>query len=349
VKVEENFDLSWDVLDIISEKLDFDDLFHFSGVCKSWRVSHKIYWRNFLASQTPLLIQIWYHNRQRPSYSFRSLPDNKVYWWKMMDGKYFLKFDYCMSSSGYFIMLGRRANHSIMLINPFTRIKKVINTSTFEVKDVCHALLAFGKCSEEFILVVLCGLEKSLHVYQSRNCAWVTYPTMENVGTVIDFVVLHSIIYVVTDKANIGVLSLNSADIKFLKLKSTPNVTTPRPRLRLVNCDEQLLVVHFKYIEIMDVYKIDFSTMSYVKMKTLGDNALFYSLNKSCYALSNPNKWGYESNSVYVNNLASVEVSVYSGDDKKCTTVLTPHEINCFIHDWCFRHVRYEVDYSLVE
>ncbi|CAJ2629059.1 unnamed protein product [Trifolium pratense] len=33
-KIEENSDLPCDVLDIISEKLDLDDLLHFSGVCK---------------------------------------------------------------------------------------------------------------------------------------------------------------------------------------------------------------------------------------------------------------------------------------------------------------------------
>jgi hypothetical protein len=175
---------------------------------------------------------------------------------------------------------------------------------------------------------------------------------MEDVGVVVDFIVFHNIIYVVTNKANIGVLSLNSSDIKFLKLESTPNVT-PKPghypHIALVNCDEQLLLVHLKYKEIRDVYKIDFSTMSYVKLKTLGNNALFYSCDKSCYALSNPNKWGYESNSVYVCYPSSVEVGVYSEDDKKCTTLLTSQERRSFMRDWCFRHVQYEIDYSLVE
>jgi hypothetical protein len=36
---------------------------------------------------------------------------------------------------------------------------------------------------------------------------------------------LHNIIYVITNKANIGVLIAWIRNIKFLKLKSTPNVT----------------------------------------------------------------------------------------------------------------------------
>lgn len=50
MKVAENCELPWNVLDIISKALDFDDLFRFSGVCKNWRA---FYWRNLLASEEP--------------------------------------------------------------------------------------------------------------------------------------------------------------------------------------------------------------------------------------------------------------------------------------------------------
>lgn len=349
-KVEENRDFPWDVLDIISKTLDFDDLFQFAGVCKNWRAFRKIYWRNFLASQEPLILQISYDGYG--SISLSSIPEQKVYCLKMME--YFFRYTYVTFCSGYFIMAGD--NNSFMLINPFTRINKVINTSNFEVQSYMfanHALLAFGKCSEEFVLVVLCQDSMSLHVYQSRNCGWVTYSTMENQGRVVDFVIFHNIIYVVTDKANIGVLSLNSANIKFLKLKSISDATTSL-WLRLVNCDDQLLVVDMKFNFIRNAYKIDFSTMNYVELETLGDIALFCvsnMLEKSCYALRNPNMWGYESNSVYVISVLSTTCIMYSWDDKKSQKYITlpnPHDTGFSMFDWCFRHLRHEVDYSLV-
>ncbi|KEH33542.1 putative F-box domain-containing protein [Medicago truncatula] len=348
-KVEENNELPSDVLDIIFKTLDFDDHFQFADVCKNWRTFHESCWRNFLASQEPLLLQISYHDWE--SYSFISVPDQKVHHLKMM--KYFPPSTYVTFSSGYFIMVGYYVN-SFMLINPFTRIKKVINGPTCEnsLFLTTRALLAFGKCSEEFVLVVLC--KRRLHVYQSQNCDWVTYSTMGNSGRVVDFVVLHNIIYVITNMAYIGVINLNSANVKFLKLKSTPNVNFSSC-LKLVNCNEQLLVVDFMPKEIRNVYKIDFSTMNYVKLETLGDIALFCGSNglkRNCYALSNPNKWGYESNSVYVISLLSTICSVYSGDDKqlqKCITLPAPDATRCLMVDWCFRHLQYEVDYSLVE
>jgi len=164
MKVAENCELPWDVLDIISKTLDLDDLFRFSGVCKNWRA---FYWRNLLASQEPLLLQVLYNHKE--SYSFISFPNQKIYCLKMME--YFLHSIYVTFCTGYFIMA--RYNNSFILINPFTRIQKVINVSIFEVKSnifAYHALLAFGKCSDEFVLLVLCKSSRSLLVYQSQNC-----------------------------------------------------------------------------------------------------------------------------------------------------------------------------------
>lgn len=139
----------------------------------------------------------------------------------MMD-HFFLYHQYIVSYVGYFILAECHTN-TLMLINPFTRIKKLINAPNFEINYILidRALLAFDKCCEEFVLVIL--YKSRLHVYHSRSCGWVTYSTKENLGVVVDFVLLHSIIYVITNKANIGVFSLNSANIRFLKLKSTVN------------------------------------------------------------------------------------------------------------------------------
>jgi hypothetical protein len=349
VKVTENCQLPWDVLDIISRTLDFDDLFEFACVCKNWRAFHKIYWR--LAFEEPLLVQK--SSLVKKSYSFISIPNQNVYHSKMIN--YFWHFAYSGSSSGYLIMTGK--NNSFLLMNPFTRRKKVINTSTFKVKFsyfAYHVLLAFAKGSKEFVLLALCKSSNSLHVYQSQNVGWVTYSKKGYPWMIVDFVVLHNTIYVVTDKGNIGVLNLNSANIKFLEMKSTPIVTS-LSRLRLVSCDGQLFVIHTKPSVVFNVYTIDFSIMNYVKLKTLGDIALFYAPGGNYHALSNPGAWGYESNSVYVINRSSTKCRVYLGDDNKLPKYINydrpqapPNERPCLL-DWCFRHLHYEVDYSLVE
>jgi hypothetical protein len=221
-------------------------------------------------------------------------------------------------------------DNSFILVNPFTRIHKVINVSTFEVESLglaIRALLAFGKCSEKFVLVVFNNIfgSGSLNVYLSRSCRWATYSTMKNQGRVFDFVVFHHKIYVITNKSKIGVINLNSANTTFLNLKSTPNATIASLLRWLVCCDEQLLMVEFMHGKTLpNVYKIDFSTMNYVKLETLGDIELFYVKSRNCYALSNPNRWGYERNSMHVMSTSSnMECSVHSWDDKELQNYIT--------------------------
>ncbi|CAI8583514.1 unnamed protein product [Vicia faba] len=350
-KVAENCEIPWDLLDIISRKLDFDDLFGFAGVCKSWREFHKIYWRNFMASQEPLLLQKSSHDKK--SFSFISIHDQRVYHSKTIDC--FWNLAYSGSSSGYLIMTTE--NNSFILMNPFTRKKMEINTTAFKVEFsvfAYHVLLAFGKGLEEFVLVALCRSSNSLHVYQSRNSDWITYSTRGKPWKVVDFVVLHNTIYAVTDKARIGVLSLNSADINFLKLKSTPKVTSSS-HLRLVSCDRKLLMIHILPRRILNVYEIDLSIKNFVEMKTLGDIALFYASGKYFYALSNPEKWGYESNSLHAINLSSTQCIMSIGNDNKLPEYIShdrlsnPPKGRPYLLDWCFKHLHYEVDYSLVE
>ncbi|AES68338.1 hypothetical protein MTR_3g006140 [Medicago truncatula] len=349
-KVADDLLVPWDLLDIISRKLDFDDLFEFAGVCKNWREFHKIYLRNFLASEEPLLVQKSSHYEK--SFSFISLPDQKVYHSKVIN--HFWHLAYCGSSSGYLIMTTQ--NNSFMLINLFTRRKMEINTSSFKVKFstfAYHVLLAFGKGSEEFILVALCKSSGHLHVYQSRNFGWATYSTKGNPWKVVDFVVFHNTIYVVTDKINIGVLDLNYANINFLELNNTPDVSSSS-HIRMISCDGQLLVIHITSQEILNVYIIDFSIKNFVKLETLGDIALFYASSEYFYALNNPERWGFESNSLHAINLSSIKCTVCLGDVNKLPKYIRQdrHRISArkrpYLLDWCFKHLHYEVDYFLV-
>ncbi|CAL5192565.1 unnamed protein product [Lathyrus oleraceus] len=354
-KMENDIDFSQlpkNVLDTISQKLNFDDLFDFASVCREWRVVKMIYWKKFLESQSPLLVETTSYAKK--FYSFYSIPDQRAY---LSEMSYFWGLYYCGSSSGYIIMAG--ANNTLQLMNPFTRKQKIIDISTIRNYlnyCACRVLLAFAKGSSEFVIVASCKSSFSLHVYQSRNSSWVTYIERANPLKVVDFVVLHNIIYVITDKAQVGVLSLNSSSLKFLKLKNTPNITYSF--LNLLSCDGKLLVVVFTPGRLLDVYMIDFRTMSYAKLENLGDIALFYSRNK-CYALANPRKWGYESNSVYYINCMSIECEVYSGSNNELLKCIVPvgrrrphrrsSRSRTYWLDWCFRNLHYEVDYSLVE
>jgi hypothetical protein len=166
---------------------------------------------------------------------------------------------------------------------------------------------------------------------------------------------LHNIIYVVTDKANIGILNLNFATIKFLDFKSIPSVAH-MSHVRLVSCDGQLLVLNILSEVIFDVYKIDFSTMNYVKLETLGDIAIFYAPRKKYYALSNPGMWGYKNNALYAIDVYSDKLKMYTRQhDNKIPKLVLPSKLSDGLRskrpyiDWCFRHLHCEIDYSPID
>lgn len=300
-----------------------------------------------MLSQAPLLIQTSYAER---TYFFMSLCEQKIYCTKM---DYFWGYSYAGFSRGYVIMA--RANNTLLLLNPFTRRKKEITGEAFQRSLVplsCHAILAYAKDSEEYIVVLLCDKTSSLYIYQSRNSCWATYLRWGDPWRVVDFVVFHHTVYVITDEAKIGVLSLNSTTLKFLELNNVPSLKSKN--LKLVSCDGKLLVVHFEPREKLEVYKIDFSSMDWVKLETLGDVALFYSKRTKCYALSNPGMWGYERNRVYYIDQTSARCEVYSMNNKVPQITIpggteAPPRSRPYWLDWCFRHVCDEVDYSLVE
>ncbi|XP_058732637.1 uncharacterized protein LOC131604195 [Vicia villosa] len=316
-------DLPFDVLDVISRKLDFADLFQFSRVCTNWRVFHKsIDKSKFLTSKEPLLLEFLIFPYKMP-YSFTSLPNQKVYPLKKMMMNLWSSSDrsfpiYVTYSSGYFVMIADSS--SFLLINPFTRKKK-------------------SDCN-------------GLHVY--RNNGWVTYCTEDDDDAVVDFAALNNIIYVVTDEPKIGVLRLDSPKIEYFRMNNSPGLDSNLSFFNLVKCDEELLLVRLNpslHPLIMrgdppperKAYKIDLSTMTYVELETLGDIALFYVAFRSCKALINPNKWGYESNSVYkVYNSVRIKnpnCTVYDWDKKseKCIVPPNPRKVGS-VFGWCFIH-----------
>ncbi|XP_061353051.1 uncharacterized protein LOC133297848 [Gastrolobium bilobum] len=298
-----------------------------------------------MSSQAPLLV-LTYLCAKKTYFSIR-ISEQKVYHSKL---DYFRGLSYSGSSSGYLIMVGA---DKLLLMNPFTRIKKVF--SKLAIQDnlqYMYCRLAFAKGSEEFIIVVLCKKLYSLHIYQSRHSCWVTYSTRGNPWKVEDFVVLNNTLYAITEDAKIGVLSLNSVSLRFLELKNTPNVTSSR--LKLLSCDGQLLVVHHVNLSKFDVYKIDLCAMEWIRLETLGDLALFYGDDSNCYAFSNPGRWGYESNYLYYISTVFRGCIVCSLNNELKEGIVPsglrpPTESRFDWLDWYFPNVRDEVDYALVE
>ena len=362
-----------DVLGFISKKLDFDDLFPFGGVCHEWRESFAKFLGQFMASPAPLAIKM-------------NLPPNGVVtFYSISDGKsckaklpemLVNELDYSMLSyigfsSGYLAMVNRKTN-TFFLMNPFMRRKMQIPQLELPPRSpniLDRSMLACAlDSSEEFVFVVISRPLFNLFIYQSRKGCWESYDINGTSPHIVDVVVLHRALYAIDSHGRIGVLSLNTPRVKFLVFKNVPKVRFCK--LRFVVSEGQLLVVQFRPLQEMEfkVFRIDFTTMEWVEIETLGDRALFLSRDTRCYALSNPGRWGYDSDCVYyvdgtngrgtcsvfsmeaelIRSITRAGVVVEANGDDGLQHAYRARGQPWFV-DWCFRNLRDEVDYSLDE
>ncbi|KAI9195405.1 hypothetical protein LWI28_014536 [Acer negundo] len=165
----------------------------------------------------------------------------------------------------------------------------------------------------DFLVVLLSNNYKDVRFCSSKDNNWKVYTFAYQSWDIVDIVVYNGRVFVVTDDCRIGVLNLGSSNdsemgvlilessnIKFLKLKGTPHLGG---KIRFVASNEQLLVVNFKDKPILmhletRVYSIEFSTREWVKVNNFGGKALFLN-NFTCLLSTNTTRWGEHSNYIY--------------------------------------------------
>ncbi|KAI4356063.1 hypothetical protein L6164_000115 [Bauhinia variegata] len=365
-----------ELLDIISRKIDFVSFFALSGVCKNWRRFYGNYWGEFMASQAEPLLILKSPLLAKEECSFFSISESKgyklllpIHKGEMESSDEFWK-PFLWFSSGYVIM---QSTLKIWLINPFSRKEfhiptespcQVLYTQSNLVPSFDHAFLSFVVNSEDFLVLGLSNMYSSnVFIYQSRSSNWVSYSIGENQSRITDVAVFHQTVYAVTTKGTIGKLRLSFPNFKVLELKNIPKNYLCDPKL--VSTNEELLVIDFILNKSLIIYRIDLSKKKWVRVHSLGDRALFVGKFMKGYALSNPSKWGYESNCVYYISHLHSECCLYSMDCGPMRTVRCLYSVDGptrTVHyygnaatsghthypmAWCFPTIRDEIDYSL--
>ncbi|OIW01349.1 hypothetical protein TanjilG_20531 [Lupinus angustifolius] len=351
---ETNTELPSDMLETIYKKLDFDELFQFGGVCEDWRKVHKNERENVMKSRAPLVIQT--SSYAKKIYFFFSISKHEMYSTKLAN---FWRLSYLGFSSGSVIMENYQSD-KILIMNPFIRRKIEISTRSlisYPIPSSCNVTLAFVKGTQDFIIAFLCKSNFSLDIYDSRKSSWFTYSRYGRPFMIADLVVLNHTMFFITNTAKIGELRLNRNHGKelFLELKNAPNITSST--LRLISCDGNLLVVNFRPRIFLEVYKIDMLRMEWVRLESLGDFALFLTLQRKCYTLRNPEKWGYEKNHLYYINGESAKCFVYSMENElvksnmpyRALPASSNSKSKLYWLDWCFPNERDEIDYSIMQ
>lgn len=117
-----------------------------------------------------------------------------------------------------------------------------------------------------------------------------------------DLAVFNGKIYVLTDRAGIGIFKLwPNPTLMLLDVKGTPIVSTMN--LQLVILNEELLMLDKMHPECW-TYKLDLTNMEWVRVERLGNAALFVHKNQIAI-ISNPSKWGGATVAPYITWMVS--------------------------------------------
>ncbi|KAJ7970694.1 F-box protein [Quillaja saponaria] len=209
----------------------------------------------------------------------------------------FVQECYIGFSGGYLIMENFYCQP--FLLNPFTGEELLFPKPplSFNCVSPHDRVILASMPSKDFVLLALSMGNKNLQVFLARDSVWDVYTYVKEPWMLVDIVVLDGRAYVVTNKGQLGFLSLSPLNLTFLEIKNiTPTLNSFN--LKLVTSDQQLLMVDFIPGHNLAVYRMGFLGMEWVKIDSLGDQALFCG-GRSGSELRKPGRWGGRSNCVY--------------------------------------------------
>ncbi|KAH7577229.1 hypothetical protein JRO89_XS01G0225000 [Xanthoceras sorbifolium] len=296
-------DLPIELLDIVSSHMTIPDYLSFGRACHSWRSYFLDSNKRFTASRPPLVcyISAWDVN----SCFFHDITDGNSYEATLPD--FTCKF--CIGVSCGYIIMGEFFS-DLWFTNPVTGYQHLF--SSMPQSDYCmyrsdRFILASTGPNQDILIVLLCRKHYSVWYRRSTDMQWSSYSFVDK-PWVVDMVVFNSRVVVITNMYQIGILSLRSSDVRFLEFRGTPRgCFNPR----FVTSNEQLYVVDFLPSVWLEVYKVDFSIMEWVKVDNIGDQALFLG-DMMGTGMSSTTRWGGRSNCVYYLSLATDQCYVYS-------------------------------------
>ncbi|XP_027343046.1 uncharacterized protein LOC113855614 [Abrus precatorius] len=339
-------ELPSELLELIVKHLDVVAFCSFGVVCKTWYEIYDWSKEDFLESQAPMAI-LMSSSVKHMCYLFDMANGNtKKFKFLNLFKKFFIG-----CSAGYMII--EDMNHQISIVNPLTGHELNCHTPSFTLKGESlydRIILVSTSSSESDVILVICNSKHEIQVFHSRKKQWFT--SLYFGAPWVDIAIFKEQVYVVTNNAQIGKLRMKESNstnkvFSWMTVKNTPNVNSQD--LKLVVSNNQLLMVDFVPDQHLNIHKIDFDSVKWVKVDKLNDQALFLGKRWDS-SIRKSSKWGGQSNCVYYLETQSTMCCVYSMEAKLIHKFLLMENSTCSRQQslgWYYPHQCMMVDYHM--
>ncbi|XP_061353425.1 uncharacterized protein LOC133298180 [Gastrolobium bilobum] len=302
-------ELTTDLWELITKRQDVAGFCGFGAVCKSWLEIYDRSSEDFLESQAPIVVLISSSQDKRECY-LHDIANGKTK--KVMLPNIVSKF-FVGCSAGFLIL--EDIYREIFLINPFTGHQLKCHAPHFSLIGKSlhdNIIVASTSSPKSYVILAISNTMRELQVFHFKNSRWFTWLFLRQEW--VDIAIFKGHVYVVKKNAELGELRIKTTDstsvvFNWLRVRNTPNVNNFY--LKLVVSNDQLLMVDFVPEEHLNIYKMDFEAMEWVKVDELGDQAFFFGRAWGS-AMRKPGRWGGQSNCVYCFDTLSNMCCIYS-------------------------------------
>ncbi|XP_078167746.1 uncharacterized protein LOC144562405 [Carex rostrata] len=317
------------------------DLFSFASVCRSWRSLLLSLSPSLLPSLPPLLLTASFR-LLNPSLPFSSspltLPSSNSY-----------RYRYLSFSHGHLLLLPSSPPLHPLLDNVITGSRIILPPLPSDYHSISYNYATLtappSSPSSLFLLFFSKFAFLSCHV-SSPGATWTRHRFSPDISFITHVVPFRNRLFGLNDQARLLELHLSDQThaVRFANVLRLPHAPHDIDRWhfgpQLVCTSDQLLLVLFLFskginasfqvplgsrVEKIEVYSLDWRRMEWVNVKRLQDSAIFIDCaGKVPVLCEKPERWGGESNSVYVAGPGYGRWKRFSLDEKADVPMLFP-------------------------
>ncbi|EXB37361.1 Putative F-box protein [Morus notabilis] len=315
--------LPLDILLSIAKRLSFEDLVAFGAVCTSWRPAATKENFDYSRQQIPWLML--FSSDVKPLAKFHSLSSEKTFD-QLPHPREVYNQKLIYSSSGWIMSIDDSPREGAMsLFHPLSQAQIRLPRQSFVYVNRFALSASPSETNSDYIVIVIfhqwLKVAGHLALWKPGNSSW-TLMTDESI-LVSDVAYHKGRFYAVDTRSRVLVLNIDQDDFNTVVVKEVMFLIKPVCETCLVESKESLLIVRdlTGHVRVsarcretigFEVYEVNIGDGTFVKVKNLGDRALFLGYQSSSFCVKASDFEGCRANCIYFIDGVTRKCNIYT-------------------------------------